>query len=389
MNTAVLSQTQAHTHSPQDATIKNYHIKGQLLLSLYLIIPLCFLVALIDYMYLGNQLRDKWLPTNPTSLVLWAILFNFPHIVSSVVTLADKEYLHFYKRKFIFGLIVIVSLVLSVDFIAPLVFPKATARNIYSAFFVFFSVYTMYHVLSQQLGIGMMLMKLPRTKQFESLRILSTIAGTLMYLNIFGGRLLNNLNVGNITGYGLIQVLGGVFVILAIIQGLLVTRGSKSRTGTWYIYSNLIMLLAVYAFLWLDYYIFVIAIPRFVHDITAFIIYSVHDQNRNAVVKHNFIYRWLSFLPIAPIVLCSILAVLLANTIECGTYMLDVSLGFYAKGSSECFIRNFYSPQPTTDLPFTMRIGLQISLIVALFHYYIEGFVWKRESIHRHSVAFT
>ncbi len=378
----------AVTHINNDAPVKMCQVKGQLLLSLYLIIPACFLVALIDYLFLETQLRDRWLPTDPVKLIFWAILFNFPHIVSSMVTLADKEYLQFYKRKFLFGLALIVTAVLSIDLIAPLILPKATSYNIYIGLFIFASVYTMYHVLSQQLGIGVMLMKLPRTIKFESLRILSTIAGTLMYLNIYGYNILARLDVGIFSGNEVVKFLAGAFVILAIIQGVFITRGSKSRLGTWYIYSNLVMLLAVYVFLWLDYRIFVIAIPRFVHDITAFIIYSVHDQNRNATVKHNYIYRWLSFLPVAPIVLCSVLAVFLANAIECGTYLADVFMGFYAKGSSECFIGNFYAPRATNDLPFYMRLGLQVTLIVALFHYYIEGFVWRRESIHRHAVPF-
>lgn len=364
-----------------------YRVKGSLLLSLYLIIPLCLALAAIDYLFLDYNLRN-WLPSNPATLLFWAVIFNFPHIVSSVLTLADKEYLQFYKKKLIRGLVAFTVLVITVETLIPIVLPRSAAMNLHYLFFLFVAIYTMHHVLSQQFGIGMMFMKVPRNKQFEAWRWLATLASTLMYMCVFGRSILRDYYFGDYSGVEIAQAAAGIFVILAVVQGAMLTKSSKSRLGTQYVYSNLAMILATYLFLFLDYQAFVIAIPRFVHDITAFIIYSVHDQNRNTEVKHNYFYRWLAFVPLSPILLCPVLAIVLANTVECGFYLLDVSLGFYAKGTGDCIIQHYYAPSSTNGLPFTMQMGLQVVFIVSLFHYYIESFVWRRESIHRHSVQF-
>lgn len=377
MNTAVLSVTE-----------RTYRVKGSLLLSLYMIIPLCFIAALLDTVVLEHQLRDVWLPSNPANLLFWAIVFNFPHIVSSMITLADKEYLSFYRRRFITGLSAIITLVFSVNYLAPLVLSKSDARTVYYAFFFFLATYTMHHVFSQQFGIGMAFMKVARSQRYEWFRGCATVAGTLMYMSVFGKVILRRVEIAGVDGDDLAVIITGLFVVLTTIQGILLCRQSNSRLGKKYMHSNLLMIAAAYLFLLLDYDFFVIAIPRFIHDITAFIIYSVHDQNRNHEQKHNVIYRFLSFLPLSPLLLCPILAIFVANFMECGVYLLDTALGFYAKGNGDCFLQEYYAPDRRNGLPFNMQLGLQLLFVVSLFHYYVEGFVWHRDSIHRHSVKF-
>src|SRR5690554_867538 len=46
----------------------------------------------------NNQLRDQVLPKNPSALAIWTVIFIFPHITSSLITLLDKDYLSFYKK---------------------------------------------------------------------------------------------------------------------------------------------------------------------------------------------------------------------------------------------------------------------------------------------------
>lgn len=377
MNTAVLSMTE-----------QTYRVKGSLLLSLYLIIPLCFTLAALDYIFLDNILRDIWLPRYPGELLLWAIIFNFPHIVSSMVTLADKEYLTFYRQRFIIGLSAIVALVLSVNYLAPMVLSKSDARTVYYAFFFFLATYTMHHVFSQQLGIGMAFMKVARSRRYDLFRGCATAAGTLMYLDVFGRTILRKIYFSGLNGHDLVVILTGIFVVLAVIQGFLISRRSSDQLGKKYMHSNLLMIASSYIFLVLGYSFFVIVIPRFIHDLTALIIYSVHDHNRNHDEKRNYVYRFFSFLPFSPLLLCPVLAIVLANSIECGAYLLDTVLGFYPKGNGDCFIQRFYAPDRSNGLPFNMQIGLQIIFIVSLFHYYVEGFVWHRDSMHRHSVKF-
>lgn len=366
-----------------------FKVSSPLLLSLYGIIPACFLIVLLDYLFLGNQLRDQYLPTNPASLVIWAVIFNFPHITSSLITLADDEYIPFYKQRFLKALIIIVVAVLAINFLIPLLFSRQVAAGTSVLFFLFFATYTMYHVLSQQFGIGMMMMKArPGTSAYERWRWFATIAATCMYAMVFVRFNLEAVVINGISAYQVMLAIAAVFVALAVIQGFYLTRESQRELGSWYVYSNLLMLLSTYALLLLGYDIFVIAIPRFVHDLTAFIIYSVHDQNRNREVKHNYVYRYLSFLKIPPLILCPLLAILVANSVECGSYLVDAWMGFGS--ASECVLQRFYTPAtPANALPQSMQLWLQIMFICGFFHYYIESFVWKREAIHRHSVSFS
>ncbi|NRB40491.1 MAG: hypothetical protein HRU20_18820 [Pseudomonadales bacterium] len=358
------------------------------LLSLYGIIPLTLLIAGVDHFFLDSLLIENYLPSNPASLLLWAIIFNFPHIISSFVTLADDEYIPYYKKRFSRALMIIVSVVVGINMLLPWIVPALVANVVYALFFAFFAAYTMYHVLSQQFGIGMMLMKAKPGPIYEWWRYLSTIATTAMYAMVFARVPLMEVPFGVYSLFDAVMLFAGVFVVLAVAVGFYFTRGSKSRLGTWYIYSNLMMLLVTYGFMHAGYDIFVLLIPRFVHDMTAFMIYSTHDQNRNREVQHNYIYRFLSFIPLTPFVLCPIIAIILANFIECSAFLLDLSLGFNVLGSSECQLGRIYQPEVSNGLPFSMQVGMQIMFICGLFHYYIEGFVWKRDAIHRHALSF-
>lgn len=368
---------------------RTFEVSNSLLFSLYGIIPLTMFIALFDHFFLSGLLLEKYLPSNPATLIWWAIIFNFPHIVSSIITIADDEYLPFYKQRFGRALGVIVVVVFSVNVLLPLLLPAFVASTVFFVFFVFFAAYTMYHVLSQQFGIGMMMMKVRPNKVYEWWRYLATFASTAMYGMVFAKDILLSVDVAGFSLYQCVIVLAGIFVVLAVVVGFYFSRSSQRQLGTFYVYANLLMLIATYAFMLSGYDIFVLMIPRFVHDVTAFIIYSTHDQNRNLHVKHNYIYRFLSFIPLPPLLLCPVLAIAAASFIECGSFFADLSLGFDTRLSSECVMKQGYEPSFSNGLPVSMQIGMQIMFVCGLFHYYIEGFVWKREAIHRHSVTFS
>lgn len=387
---SVVSSAVGSSDAPQVTRVPiNFKVSSPFLLSLYGIIPLCFLLVLVDYLFLGNQLRDTYLPKNPATLVIWAIVFNFPHITSSLITLVDDEYLPFYKQRFVRALTVIAVFVFIINIVIPLLFPGNIAMITTALVFAFYATYTMYHVLSQQFGIGMILMRVKSdSAAYERWRWLATGAASFMYGMVFGEEYLKMIKLGEYNAYEIAQAVAAVFIVFATIQGYFLTKQSQRQLGTWYVSSNIAMLIATYVLLMMDYGFFVIAIPRFVHDITALTIYSVHDQNRNSVKKHNYIYRRLSFLGIPPLILCTLLAIVVANTVQCGSYLFDSWLGFVSV--SECALSHFYTPSTAANpLPQTMQIWLQIMFICGFFHYYIEGFVWKRDSIHRHAIAFT
>ena len=363
-------------------------VPNKLLLALYAVIPLSLIAAFVDSVFFSHALRD-FLPSNPVELMWWAIIFNFPHIVSSFVTMADKEYLTHYKPRFKKALLIIISGVLLFNYAMPLLVSEQVDMGLHGLFFVFFAGYTMYHVLSQQFGIGMMMMGVRPDNRYEHWRYLSSIAATLMYLLAFAGPNLKTVVWEAYNLYVVIQVIAAVFVVLASLAGLRLLKEGTKRIGMIYVAANIIMLYAVWVLSYMEYSVFVMLIPRFVHDLTAFIIYSVHDQNRNRVVSHNYIYKALSFLPFAPVILCPLIALFLANFIECSAYFIDFGLGFNPAVNSECFATHFYAPTVENPFPDYMRFGMQIMFACGLFHYHIESFVWKRESIHRHSISFS
>lgn len=364
-------------------------VSSRFLLALYAVIPLSVLLVAIDYLLLDNQLRDQILPKNPSALAIWTVIFIFPHITSSLITLLDKEYLSFYKKRLLMPLIVIISGVVSINMLLPFLVEESSFRIVTIAFFIFYAAYTMYHVLSQQFGIGMALMRLKSSGLiYESWRWLASAGATLLYVMVFAEYLLKGAQVGGYSAYAIAQLLAWILISLASLQAIIIALQSKRSLGTAYGYSNIAMLWAMASMVSLGYSFFAIAIPRLIHDITALTVYSVHDHNRNSIKPRNYVYKKLAFLGVPPLILCTLLAIAVANSLQCSGFLLDSWLGF--KSISDCAISHFYTPaSPTNALPESLQIWLQIMLITGFFHYYIEGFVWKRDSLHRHHVSFS
>ena len=116
------------------------------------------------------------------------------------------------------------------------------------------------------------------------------------------------------------------------------------------------------------------------------------ERNRNRDVMRNYIYRALKFIPIPIIILCPILAIVIAHSAQCGSLYIDLMLGFdkAAFDLNECPFDRYYQPEGIdSGMSPYMQFWAQIMFICGLFHYHIEAFVWKREAIHRHSVSFT
>ncbi len=343
---------------------------------------------LIDAVFLSYQLRDQLLPKNPSALLIWAIVFVFPHIIASFITLLDKEYWAFYKKRLLKALVLISSAVFCINLLLPHLLDATQYRTLAITFFIFYSAYTMYHVLSQQLGIGMVLMQRPSSgAAYERLRWLASIGGALLYLMVFAEYFLKGIQWQGYSVYSIAQITAVIAIALASIQGVWLAKQSKRALGTWYNASNLIMLWAIVILLSLGYSFFVIAIPRIVHDLSAFMVYSVHDENRNQIKQHNLLYKKLAFLGMPITVICVFAAILIANTIQCSSFVVDTWLGF--QGNNTCVLHRYYTSGNSTTLPSSMQLWFQLMLITGLFHYYIESFIWKKDSLHRHQVSFS
>ena len=127
--------------------IHSLTVSIRLLKMFYWVIPISLLIVLIDRIFGENQIRFS-LPGSPDDLFWFAIFFHLPHIVASSLSFFDRDYLKFYKKKLIFPwLIIFGSLLLLPDWIG----------RVY--FLFLFGLWTILHVVGQQLGITLMIEK--------------------------------------------------------------------------------------------------------------------------------------------------------------------------------------------------------------------------------------
>lgn len=332
-----------------DSLQSRFVISGRLLLSYYAVIPLCLLVVIGDQLLWSGTLLDNYLPQHPNEWLIWAVVFDLPHIMASFFSFADKEYFRTYRRRIGTATLVITVFVVACTVWLPSWLPPPYADAVTVFFAGFIVIYTMYHVLSQQLGIALTLMRVKPSALFRWFRWSATLAGVAMYtLAIANGKSLT-LGVQPLNPWFWNAAL--VFIIITTVLSFYMVRDSSQRVGKLYLYSNVIMLWVIYGFLQLGYGVFVVVIPRFVHDVTAFTVYSVHDHNRNVERDNNFLYR--PFRMMSPLVFCPLLAVVLS-------YLVENGLSF---------------------IP-------QLVFVLGILHYYVEGFIWKGPTLHRQQLSF-
>lgn len=299
------------------------------------IVPLLFAVLLIDWWFLDNAWQP-YLQWNLTTLGIYLLVFELPHIVASFFSYADKEYVqHYRKRLLLVPIIIVVGLSLF-------------WYNFFLAY-VLYAFLTMYHVTRQQTGITAMLLKRSSLLHhtWSWLMIIAYTYGLLMVFETtqYSGDVIVNQTVLNLV------VTLFLFVTLwyaAVMRGV-------SREGWWYFVMTSVVALCAFLFMGLGYGFLAILAVRFVHDITAFIFYTVHDVNRNRDVTHNIIYQYLVPLGLPQLIVTPIGAIVLAATLR---YGLEV-LGY------------------ATVILFTF----------GFVHYYLEGFMWKRDSLHRQHIS--
>ena len=177
------------------------------------------------------------------------------------------------------------------------------------------------------------------TAVFKLWKWMAIGVSALVYLMLFGG-------LRQLPGAGLYALC----VPLACATWR-VARDSRTPIGRAYLWANFGMILAAVFFQTARYPFFTILAPRLIHDLSGFYFYVVHDQNRNFEQPRNLVLRLFRFtrLPIA--VLSPLVAIGLANVLM----------------------------ELRGPLPFVSNL----LLCLGFFHYYTEGFMWKRESIHR------
>ncbi|MAK73468.1 MAG: hypothetical protein CMK81_05120 [Pseudomonadales bacterium] len=324
-----------------------HYVDGRWLLALYAVIPLSFAVIAFDALVLQRALLHNLLPDDPNDWALWALLFGLPHIIASALTLSDRAYLRHYRRQLLPALLAFLLICL-VGWYGPQ--PLS-----YQLLFVFFAGFTVLHVLSQQLGIALVLSGRRPGRLFRFWKWVAVAAGLAIYLNVYGGQYLGHFRVAGTDVYALLAGLAGALCVILLLLTWRLAGACEGRLGCWFIWANGALLVSALMINQLGYTLLVILMPRLIHDLTAFSVYITHDRNRQARTATGWLYRWLPAAGVTPFVVLPAASILIA------------------------WLLNTHQQHAV--------IGIAI-LLISFMHYYWEGFVWRGESPLRQHVRF-
>ncbi len=310
----------------------NYIIRAKYLYAVYAIVPIITLIVLIDLCLLNGSIK-KVLQSSPNQTLWFIILFGAPHIVASTIAYCDKDYFQRYKMNIIWGL--------SGSFMLTLL------TIVYLPITIGFSLLVVIgtlHLVGQQAGISRLFIR-QAISNFKLWQWSTTIITCIVALSV---GLSNNASSWQYIPYLpwlLILYLGfTTFLVINIVLQV------QNKQQTLYLLMNQIMVIMIVVFLLMGYDLFVVLMPRLVHDSTAFIFYMVHDANRLEKSNGNLFYRVLHFKP---------------STILFGLPVIALGIALAL---------NSVLPQI-------------VILTITYFHYYIEGVAWKNGSIHRDNIS--
>ncbi|WP_373188000.1 hypothetical protein [Halopseudomonas sp.] len=321
------------------------------LLALYAIIPACLLAIILDALLLDGQAIHRYLPDRPEQWPFWTVIFGLPHIIASLLTMADREYLSFYRRSLFWPLLLFAAITSAGHF-----GPQPVS---YDLLLVILAFYTIYHVLAQQLGLTLMMMGTAPTRTFKFWKWTSILAGFAIYINVYGQQFIpgSAIRVGGVA-LTIVELFTWIAALLCAAQLVLALRlapTSRHRMGVWYLWSNVALIISALLINHLGYTLFVILIPRVIHDLTAYTVYITHDRNRNRHGPVNLFYRLTGFSRLSPLLLLPALSIAIAFVLSSQQHYPVISIAI---------------------------------LTMSFLHYYFEGFIWRGPNPHRNYVNF-
>lgn len=341
------------------------HVKNRTLLGIMMIAPLAAILALIDKPLLGGTILNNMV-TNPRDIAFWTAVLTVPHIVASLVTFADREYLTHHKKRLakagFYGLLLafaapfVVGLAITEIFDIPAhAFEDFIAVGSIATLIIM-AFYTMYHNLMQQYGISLMMLRQAPTFDFQMWRWFTIIPAGFAYTILMTSdapEVRENwpLLISVIGGGLLIATIFGIRFLFTILK-----NPNRTKVGLWYFLANMSVLYVCFGLILSGYGFMATLVPRLTHDFTAFWVYMVHDENRNADKVRNPVYALPKKLGLHPWMLCAPIAIAISAVLM---------------GMAESLI-------------------LVTMFVTALnyIHYYIEGYMWKRGEPHRQYVPF-
>jgi hypothetical protein len=326
-------------------------VSYRLLLGIYLIVPLCLIVQIVDNFLLGNVIQQS-LPSSPRHYFIYQILFGTPHIIAStIIIISNKEYFNLYRNR----LLVVTILIIAFFAIGKRVFS-------YNILFIIVATFTIIHVIRQQFGIGNSVGKLSGLTYFLW-SWSGIILGIILYNAIFLRRKLDHQHI---------NYMKTCLMFLSIFLCILAMKCHskiRSQLGKVFLWSNTIMIITVFYFYLGQYYFFAMLVPRIVHDITAFVFYITHDYNRHVSNNQRNIYKIFNIRKFGYYMLLPLAAVMI-------TFILEKYGDYYFNIVSESLF----------DVHVRRPISLAFIGYLGLMHYYTEAFTWKRGSPYRNYI---
>jgi hypothetical protein len=283
-----------------------------------------FLIVLVDVIFLHGYLKNI-LPTKITDLAWYYLFFGLPHIIASFVSYCNKEYVSHYKKLITRGLIINVLIYMFFIITWP------------ALFVYFFIAYTLYHFSKQQLGLCRGKFENKYTYMLWSTTGLLTAVSLALSI---GGE---SFVYVPYTMHLYLEYFGIMALSLfTLISIFFCKKDTQLLTTCGIIICSAIAIL-------LGYYIVGIFMVIFSHDISAFSIYIKHDKKWRDVNKKNFLY----------------------DSLRVKSEYVFVCLPLCAVGVA-------YILREYTNIVFSLLV-----LLLSLMHYYLEGHVWKRGTLHR------
>lgn len=318
-------------------------VRNKLLFAILSVIPIAASIGIIDTFFLNHTIRN-WMISDPRQIAYWTAVLTVPHIIASLVTFADKEYLRHYRKTLTKGSLISLAL----GFGVPILLGPP-------GILIAMAFYTMYHNLMQQYGISLMMARQTPTFDFQVWKWLTVIPGGVAYTVLIAP----NMGIGYDTDTAIMGC--GIALFIATIFGFRFVRTilknpNHTKIGLYYFISNMAMLYVGFGLILAGYGFLATLVPRVIHDLTAFTIYMVHDRNRNALTVHNPVYALPKKLGISPLVLCVPLSIAISY--------------FFMNVLGNLFLVSLF----VVSLNF--------------MHYYMEGHMWKRGTPHRQHVPF-
>lgn len=207
-------------------------INSKHLLGLYLICPILLVITVIDIFLLGSSILNS-LPSHPNEWAFWLVIFSLPHIMSSFITIADKDNLSRYGFRISKAIVLLLIISITLNGLIPSNLSGDSLYQYQVLFFIVYGISTIYHVISQQLGISLILCRAPPSASYKAFKLISLALSFILFsLALLSSQLTFNNDTLNLIYYVCVALL-----ILSLYFGYRFTLTSKTKTGTLYVLS--------------------------------------------------------------------------------------------------------------------------------------------------------